>query len=61
MRKLEYIFMFLAVATTLASIIVNFKSGFDSYAWQLCTLLWIGSAYIKTERIKDLEKQNKDF
>jgi hypothetical protein len=55
MKRIEYVFMLLAVITTLASIIVNFKSGFTAYAWQLCTLLWIGTAYIKTERIKELE------
>lgn len=58
MKRIEYVFMLLAVITTLASIIVNFKSGFTSYAWQLCTLLWIGTAYIKTRR---LENQNQDF
>jgi hypothetical protein len=58
MKRIEYVFMLLAVITTLASIIVNFKSGFTAYSWQICTLLWIGTAYIKTRRI---ENQNQDF
>ena len=58
MKKLEYVCMLLAVATTLASISVNFKTGFTAYSWQLCTLMWIGVAYIKTERIKSLERKD---
>ena len=57
MKKLEYVCMFLAVATTLASIYVNFKLGFTAYSWQLCTLMWIGVAYIKTDYIKSLERK----
>lgn len=60
MKKLEYIFMFLAVLSTLASISVNIKSGFIAYSWQLATLVWIGVAYIKTERIKSLERKIDD-
>lgn len=61
MRKIEYILTLLAVIATLASIIVNFKSGFTAYSWQLCTLLWIGATFTKNERIKQLENQDQDF
>jgi hypothetical protein len=61
MKKIEYISMLLAVGTTLFSIALNLKSGFTAYSWQLCTLLWIGTAYIKTKRLENLEKQNQDF
>ncbi len=61
MKRIEYVFMLLAVMATLVSIILNFKSGFTAYCWQLTTLLWIGSTFIKTERIKELENQDQDF
>ena len=57
MKKLEYIFVVLAIATTLFSIYVNFESGFTAYSWQVCTLMWIGVAFIKTETIKSLERK----
>lgn len=60
MKKLEYVLMVLAIASTLSSIYVNFEGGFDKYSWQLCTLMWVGVAYIKTETIKSLERQIKE-
>lgn len=54
MKKVEKIIMILAALTALVSVIINFKSG--TYAWQLCTLLWIGTAFLKTTMIERLEK-----
>lgn len=60
MKKLEYIFMILAVLSALVGIATSFKKGFPNYVWELSTLIWIGVAYIKTERIKSLERKIDD-
>jgi hypothetical protein len=50
MRKLEFLCMILAGATASVSIIINWNRGWQSVAWQVSTLLWIGTCWIKTQK-----------
>lgn len=60
MKKLEYVLMILVVLSALFSIYINFEGGFHKYSWQLCTLIWIGIAYMKNDTIKYLERKIKE-
>jgi len=48
MRKLEFLFMILAGASASVSIIINRDGGWQAIGWQVCTLLWIGTCWLKT-------------
>jgi hypothetical protein len=48
MRKLEFACMILAGASASVSIILNLDKGWLGVSWQVCTLLWIGTCWIKT-------------
>jgi hypothetical protein len=50
MKKLEYLFMILAGASASVSIMANWSQGWDHVSWQVCTLLWIGTCWIKTQK-----------
>jgi hypothetical protein len=52
----EKIFMALALITSASVMIANLKQGND-YGWQVVTILWIVTCWIKTNRIKELENK----
>jgi hypothetical protein len=52
----EKIFMALAIITSASVMIVNLKQGLD-YGWQVVSILWIVTCWLKTNRIKDLENK----
>ena len=52
----EKIFMALAIITSASVMIVNLREGKD-YGWQVVSILWIVSCWIKTNRIKELENK----
>lgn len=48
MKKLEIACMIVAGVCTSVSIVSNWSNGWMAIAWQVCTLLWIGTCWIKT-------------
>lgn len=52
----EKIFMALALISAVAVGLVNSKQGED-YAWQVVTVLWIISNWMKTNKIEELENK----
>ena len=52
----EKIFMALAIITSASVMIVNLREGKD-YGWQVVSILWIVSCWIKTNRIKELKNK----
>lgn len=52
----EKIFMALALIASVAVMTVNLKEGTD-YSWQVVSILWIVTCWMKTNKIKELENQ----
>jgi len=52
----EKIFMALAIITSASVMIVNLKQGLN-YGWQVVSILWIVTCWLKTNRIKELENK----
>ncbi len=52
----EKIFMALALITSASVMIVNLKQGFN-YGWQVVSILWIVTCWLKTNKIKELENK----
>ena len=52
----EKIFMALALITSASVMIANLKQGLD-YGWQVVSILWIVTCWIKTNKIKELENK----
>jgi hypothetical protein len=52
----EKIFMALALIASVSLLTVNLKEGND-YGWQVVSILWIITCWIKTNRIKELENK----
>ena len=52
----EKIFMALALISAVAVGLVNSKQGED-YTWQVVTVLWIISNWMKTNKIEELENK----
>ncbi len=52
----EKIFMALALIASVSVMTVNLKEGTD-YSWQVVSILWIVTCWIKTNKIKELENK----
>jgi len=52
----EKIFMALALITSASVMIVNLKQGLN-YGWQVVSILWIVTCWLKTNKIKELENK----
>ena len=52
----EKIFMALALISAVAIAVVNDREGED-YTWQVITVLWIISNWMKTNKIQELENK----
>lgn len=58
MQKIVYIMMILAVVSAALSAILHMVQGhgFNSWIWQIITIIWIGDSYLKEKRIERLTK-----
>ena len=54
--NLERTLFVLGLVSSITSAVVNFQSGFGVWSWPLACSMWIGTAWIKTERIQSLTK-----
>jgi hypothetical protein len=52
----EKILMALALIASVSVLTVNLREGND-YGWQVVTILWIVTSWIKTNKIKELENK----
>jgi membrane protein YdbS with pleckstrin-like domain len=52
----EKIFMALALISAVGVMTVNIREGSD-YGWQIVSILWILTCWLKTNRIKELENK----
>jgi hypothetical protein len=52
----EKIFMALALIVSVSVLTVNLKEGND-YSWQVVSILWIVTCWLKTNKIKELENK----
>jgi hypothetical protein len=52
----EKIFMALALIASASVLTVNLKEGTD-YSWQVVSILWIVTCWMKTNKIKELENK----
>jgi hypothetical protein len=52
----EKIFMAIALIASVSLLTVNLREGND-YGWQIVSILWIITCWIKTNRIKELENK----
>lgn len=52
----EKIFMALAIITSASVMIVNLKQGLNC-GWQVVSILWIVTCWLKTNKIKELENK----
>jgi hypothetical protein len=52
----EKIFMALALITSVSVMAINLREGND-YGWQIVSILWIITCWLKTNRIKELENK----
>ncbi len=52
----EKIFMALALIASVSVMTVNLKEGTD-YSWQVVSILWIVTCWMKTNKIKELENK----
>jgi hypothetical protein len=52
----EKIFMAIALIASVSVMTVNLKEGND-YAWQVVSILWIVTCWMKTNKIKELENK----
>jgi hypothetical protein len=52
----EKIFMALALIASVSVLTVNLKEGTD-YSWQVVSILWIVTCWMKTNKIKELENK----
>jgi hypothetical protein len=52
----EKIFMAIALIASVSVMTVNLKEGTD-YSWQVVSILWIVTCWMKTNKIKELENK----
>ena len=52
----EKIFMAFALIASISVMIVNIEQGED-YGWQIVSILWILTCWMKTDKIKELENK----
>jgi len=54
--NLERALYVLGLVSAIGSSIVKSELGFSAWSWPLACAIWIGTAWIKTERIESLTK-----
>ena len=52
----EKIFMAIALIASVSVLTVNLREGTD-YSWQVVSILWIVTCWMKTNKIKELENK----
>jgi hypothetical protein len=54
--NLERAFFIFGLISSISASIAYSQSGFSAWSWPLACAIWIGTAWIKTERIESLTK-----
>jgi hypothetical protein len=54
--NLERILFVFGLVSSISAAIMYSDSGFNTWSWPLACAVWIGTAWIKTERIQSLTK-----
>jgi hypothetical protein len=51
-KQIKNFFMILAAVSAIGSFFINIQNGFERWAWQLCTLVWVVNSYLLEKEIE---------